>query len=197
MPSPSPHSGGKDIFPEAALRIFLSFLVVAALSSGAVADTICRQSDTADFGSAVTATSGNDFLITRGCSEDSLVVQKPVSLSILFGQGALNKQVVEVAMPPSTWTVLFDLDRADLDDSSRMILDQVPPNSKVRLTGYTCPIGSEEYNYRLSRERADAVGAYLQSRGVTVTNIEGRGECCPVSATDLTQNRRVSIEEEK
>lgn len=178
------------------MKIFLSLFLVAALSTGVLADTICRQPEIADFGPAVTARSGNGFIIAQGCAEDSLVAQKPISLSVLFGHGAQNTRVTAGITPPS-WTVLFELDRADLDDSTRLILDQIPPDAMVRVTGYSCQVGSEGYNLRLSRQRAQAVATYLRKRGATITFIEGMGECCPASTTDPTKNRRVIIEEEK
>lgn len=179
------------------MKIILSLFFLTAISTGVLADTICRQPDTADFGTDVTALSGNGFVITQGCAEDGLVVRKPISLSVLFGHGAQNTGAPDVMKPLSSWTVLFDLDRADLDDSNRLILDRIPPTARVRVTGYTCRVGSEGYNLRLSRQRAQAVATYLRDRGATVTIIEGKGECCPVSTTDLTKNRRVFIEEEK
>ena len=196
MPSLFPYSGGENIFPEAVVKIFLSFFLVTSLSTGVLADTICRQPDVADFGSTVTARSGNDFLITQGCAEDKLVVQKPVSLSVLFEPVIRNTEVVEVVKPLSTWTVLFDLNRSDLEDSDRMVMDQVPSGAKVRVIGYTCSIGSEDYNFKLSRLRAETVATYLRTRGVTAGSIEGRGECCPLSPVELSKNRRVLIEEE-
>jgi len=179
------------------VKIILSLFFVTAISSGVLADTICRQPDTADFGTDVTTLSGNGFIITEGCAEDELVVRKPISLSVLFGPGAQNTGATYTMNPLPSWTVLFDLDRADLDDSIRLILDQIPSTAKVRVTGYTCRVGSEDYNLRLSRQRAQAVASYLRDRGATVSLIAGKGECCPVSTTDLTKNRRVFIEEEK
>jgi OOP family OmpA-OmpF porin len=64
----------------------------------------------------------------------------------------------------------------------------------VTVTGYTCDIGSDEYNRKLSLKRAEAVGEYLRQLGVAPPAITGKGKCCAVSDT-RELNRRVEIKE--
>ena len=179
------------------MRIFLSICLATVLTTSAWADSICRQPETAEYGSAVSSRTSNSFVITQGCAENHLVVKKPVRLSALIAQGSGTSSSAIPSSPRSTWTVFFDLDLADLDDSDRLLMNQVPSGSRMNVTGYTCSIGSDDYNDKLSRRRAEIVASYLRSRGVAINTIEGKGECCPVSATDLRKNRRVLIEEKK
>ncbi len=179
------------------MRIFLSICLATLLSTSAWADSICRQPETADFGSAAVSQTSNSFVIARDCAESRLVAKKPVSLSAFIGQGAIPPQTTKAVNTRKALTVIFGLNIANLDDSARHLMDQVPAGSRVKVTGYTCSIGSEDYNDRLSLRRAEVVASYLRSRGVTINAIDGKGECCPVSATDLSQNRRVLIKEEK
>lgn len=176
--------------------LFLPIFLATVLTTSAWADSICREPEVADFGLVVSSQTSNSFVITRGCAEDRLEVKKPVHLSALIVQRTETSISVTPSSPRSTWTVFFDLALADLDDSDRLVISQVPSVSRVRITGYTCSIGSEDYNDELSRRRAEVVASYLRSRGVTIISIEGKGECCPLSATDLSRNRRVVIEEE-
>lgn len=178
------------------MRIFISFYLMTILATGVWADTICRQPDTANFGSAVTSRNAIHFVITPECAQDNLAVQKPVSLSVLFGDGNQNSTGPEEVESLPSWTVLFDLDDANLDASDREVINQILPSANVRVSGYTCSIGSVGHNLLLSKQRAENVASYLRTRGVTVHSIEGKGECCPVSASDLSKNRRVLIQEE-
>jgi hypothetical protein len=187
----------QDHFPEAVVKIFLSICLATVLTTSAWADSICRHPEVADFGSAVVSQTNNSFVITQGCAENRLVAKKPVSLSAFVGQGVIPSVTTKAASKHIAMTVKFGLNEANLDGSARQIMDQVPSGTRVNVTGYTCSIGSEDYNDKLSRRRAGVVASYLQSRGVTINVINGKGECCPVSTTDLSKNRRVLIEEEK
>lgn len=69
----------------------------------------------------------------------------------------------------------------------------------ITVEGHTDSNGSDAYNYALSQRRAEAVKAYLSSRGVDSRRIQtvGYGESRPV-ATNATeagraQNRRVEL----
>ena len=73
------------------------------------------------------------------------------------------------------------------------------PGLKIQVEGHTDSIGSDEYNQKLSEQRADAVRDYLTSQGVppdTMTAV-GLGKADPVASntTDAgrQQNRRVEM----
>lgn len=179
------------------MKIFLSIYLATVLTTSAWADSICRQPETADFGSAVVSQASNSFVIAPDCAESGLVAKKPVSLSAFIGRGVFPPQTTKAADTRKALTVIFGFNLANLDDSARQLMDQVPAGARVNVTGYTCSIGSEDYNDKLSLRRAEVVASYLRSRGVTINAIAGKGECCPVSTTALSKNRRVLIEEEK
>jgi len=74
------------------------------------------------------------------------------------------------------------------------------PQSSIIIKGHTDAEGADDYNQRLSEERADRVRNYLISEGVAPQRITaiGFGESMPV-ATNSTQagkqqNRRVEVE---
>ena len=65
--------------------------------------------------------------------------------------------------------------------------------------GHTDNVGSDAYNLRLSKERAETVKAYLVSRGVAADRMmtEGRGESEPIDTNDTEvgrgRNRRIEF----
>ena len=101
--------------------------------------------------------------------------------------------------------VLFDFNKYTLKPDAREKLAKVSgillsyPNLQLQIEGYTDNIGSDEYNQKLSEERADAVRDYLVSQGVTQASISaaGYGKADPVAdnstANGRAENRRVQL----
>jgi OOP family OmpA-OmpF porin len=100
----------------------------------------------------------------------------------------------------------FDFDKAVLKPAGKQSLDELTNklgdmNLEVIIAvGHTDSIGTDAYNQKLSIRRAEAVKAYLQSKGVDKARIytEGKGEKQPVAsnktAAGRAKNRRVEIE---
>jgi outer membrane protein OmpA-like peptidoglycan-associated protein len=101
--------------------------------------------------------------------------------------------------------VLFGFNQYNLKEDAREKLAKVSgillayPDLKLQVEGYTDNVGSEEYNQKLSQERADTVSSYLVSQGVGQGNISaaGYGMSDPVAdnsnAAGRAQNRRVQL----
>lgn len=101
--------------------------------------------------------------------------------------------------------VLFASNKATLLPGAQSSLDQVAEaiksqkDKKVLIEGHTDSRGSEATNQRLSKERADAVGQFLQSRGVTADRITTAGLAASRPVADnktpegRANNRRVEI----
>ncbi len=68
--------------------------------------------------------------------------------------------------------IFFDFNKADVKPGAYPILDEAVavfennPGLKLEIQGYTDSIGPEEYNLGLSQRRAEAVEAYIESKGV-------------------------------
>ncbi|MEM7828044.1 MAG: OmpA family protein [Candidatus Aenigmatarchaeota archaeon] len=91
-------------------------------------------------------------------------------------------------------TIYFSFDSSGLSKAEIKHLEDIVhqrPDS-VSVNGYTCDIGSKSYNLELSKRRAFTVATYLKDKGIEVTEVIGKGECCPVSK-DRKLNRRVEL----
>jgi OOP family OmpA-OmpF porin len=95
-------------------------------------------------------------------------------------------------------SVLKPEGKAKLDDLSSKIKDM---NLEVAIAvGHTDSVGTDAYNQKLSIRRAEAVKAYMVSKGIEVNRVytEGKGEKQPIAdnktAAGRAQNRRVEIE---
>lgn len=101
---------------------------------------------------------------------------------------------------------LFDFDKSLIKPEGRAALDDFLDklqgmNTEVMITvGYTDSVGTDAYNQKLSIRRAEAVKAYLASKGIATSRIytEGKGETQPVAdnntAEGRAENRRVTVE---
>jgi OOP family OmpA-OmpF porin len=119
---------------------------------------------------------------------------------------------VEAAPVPTSEKVsfaaeaLFDFDKAIVKPEGKAALDDLlnklqGMNTEVMVTvGHTDSIGTDAYNQKLSLRRAEAVKAYIVSKGVDQSRVytEGKGETQPVADNGTSEgrakNRRVTVE---
>lgn len=91
--------------------------------------------------------------------------------------------------------VLFEFNKAELRESGKQKLDEIAEGLKdakvdeILAIGHADRIASEEYNRKLSEDRAQAVKTYLAQKGFgeDKVRIEGRGEQQPVTGEDCAK----------
>jgi iron complex outermembrane receptor protein len=106
---------------------------------------------------------------------------------------------------PRSYLVFFDFNKSDLTPQARGIVGQAAANAgpakvtRLTVTGHTDTVGSDAYNMRLSRRRAESVAAELEKDGVASSEIEivakGKRDLLVPTGDGVRepQNRRVQI----
>ncbi len=101
--------------------------------------------------------------------------------------------------------ILFDFDSYTLRAEAREHLTNLAESlndysdSEVLIVGHTDSSGADDYNQKLSEDRANAAGTYLFRAGVAPSRVKmtGLGETEPVASNDseggMQQNRRVEV----
>ncbi len=127
-------------------------------------------------------------------------------------QPASSSAPVAVAPVPTAEKVtyaadtFFDFDKAVVKPEGKAKLDELvnaltgQDTEVIVAVGHTDWIGTDAYNQKLSERRANAVKAYLVSKGVPAEKIftEGKGKKQPIASNKTREgrakNRRVEVE---
>jgi outer membrane protein OmpA-like peptidoglycan-associated protein len=96
--------------------------------------------------------------------------------------------------------VFFDFDKWDLRPESFVELDRVVkllkenPGIVIEMSAHTDSRGSDEYNFKLSDNRARSVMEYILSKGIPASRItsQGYGETKPVVDNDTDEHRQLN-----
>ncbi len=142
--------------------------------------------------------------------EDYVSVEhEPMDLHSVYESDSLHKDIlmspIEVGERISLDNIYFDFDKATLRPESSPQLNKVVTflkdnkKIKIQLDGHTCSIGKDDYNQKLSEDRARAVLEYLTENGIKEKRLSsfGFGETKPRETNDLEagreKNRRVEF----
>lgn len=140
-----------------------------------------------------------DRIVTKGHGQTNFVADNDTE------EGRAQNRRVEITIPVSV--VNFDFNATTLNVTAETYTALKPfinsmkedPSIKIRLDAYTDDVGSTQFNKKLAQQRADAVAAYLESRGISRDRIETRnlGKTSFLASNDTeegrAQNRRVEI----
>lgn len=103
----------------------------------------------------------------------------------------------KVGKPIVLKDIFFDYKRADLRPQSKIVLDTLVsimkdnPQIRIELSAHTDAIGSDDYNLKLSQERAQSCVDYLIQTGISSSrvNAKGYGETRPVAPNTLPNGK--------
>ena len=191
------------------VRALQAALLSALLVTGsAVAEDRIAPGYAEDSSSNVVTTSSGDCLHTGswtaadativGC--DGVVLNAPVVVI----KGAPSGLVGAIVIPSAA---LFAFDKSDLTEEGKVAIEEYRKQLRPELSeayegiiiGHTDSVGDADYNFGLSKRRAEAVAAYLASTGVAASTLRvlGRGETDPIASNDTkegqAENRRVEV----
>ena len=139
-----------------------------------------------------------------------------VTLRYRFGGSPSEPETAPAAyVPPAvqsptpavarSYMVFFDFNKSDLTPQAVSIVNQAAANAgpakvtQLTVTGHTDTVGSDAYNMRLSRRRAESVAAQLEKDGIASSEIQivakGKRDLLVPTADGVKepQNRRVQI----
>ena len=139
--------------------------------------------------------------------KDTVIVElKPViSDEELENKLNENEGGIEIKEIIPNSTELFETGSSKLSGESKETLDayaeylEAHPSLKIHIEGHTDNVGKDSFNKWLSLKRADAVKAYLVTKGIDKERINtvGYGSSRPVASNDTeegrSQNRRTEI----
>ena len=155
------------------------------------------------FWTPATAAAGCDGALVAPAAAPAVVVVVPVAPVVPAPAQPAPPAASKVTYAADAF---FDFDKSVLKPEGKAKLDDLVGKVKgvnlevIIAVGHTDSIGTVEYNQKLSVRRAEAVKAYLVSKGIEKNRVytEGKGEKQPVAdnrtAEGRAKNRRVEIE---
>lgn len=121
-----------------------------------------------------------------------------------IGQGGAAPAPKKPAVVNLASTGFFEFNKATLTNEAKSTLDtEVVAKLKelgqiryINVNGHADRLGSAQYNQKLSERRADAVRAYLISKGADASHVEtfGFGKTTPVKSCPDQKDRKALIE---
>lgn len=125
--------------------------------------------------------------------------------SVVEKNPALEEVAIEKPIVPpdpqkkvtqETLTVLFKKNESKLLDIAKGQLNafvNINTDSPITVVGYTCQLGSQKFNKKLAKRRAESVERYLKKKLKNNIRTYARPKCCYRSKTNYAKNRRVEV----
>ncbi len=144
---------------------------------------------------SIRASADHFFAISENLNLDSL---------IKAGHREIHKDLylapIEIGQVVRLNNVFFDFDKFDLRSESFVELDRVVdllkenPAIEIEMSAHTDSKGSDEYNFRLSDNRARSVREYIVKKGIAPERIvsQGYGETKPVADNETDDGRQIN-----
>jgi len=143
----------------------------------------------------IRATADKFFAVSENLNLDSM---------IKAGYKEIHKDLylvpIEIGQVVRLNNVFFDFDKWNLRPESFVELNRVVkllkenPSIEIEMSAHTDSYGTDEYNFKLSDNRAKSVREYIISQGIDPKRIisQGYGESKPVAPNDTDANRQLN-----
>ncbi|MCL5991937.1 MAG: OmpA family protein [Bacteroidetes bacterium] len=113
---------------------------------------------------------------------------------VLFSKEAMIEKEVRIN------NLFFEYDKYELSPKSYLELDRLEeilkdfPGNKVEISGHTDNLGGDNYNNKLSQQRAQSVVDYLVSKGLPANKFiaKGYGKSKPLAKNDTEEGRAMN-----
>jgi outer membrane protein OmpA-like peptidoglycan-associated protein len=173
---------------------------IGAGAGGAIGGVIGHKSGNTAVGAIIGAAVGGTAGALIGRHMDKQAEELKQDL-----KGATVERVGEGILITFDSGLLFDVDKADIQTTTKANLDELAQTLKkyddtnILVEGHTDATGEDSYNKKLSDKRAESVENYLVTNGVSDNRIttKGYGETQPVADNNTDsgrqQNRRVEV----
>jgi OmpA-OmpF porin, OOP family len=144
---------------------------------------------------SIRASADHFFAISENLNLDSLVK---------VGYKEIHKDLylapIEIGQVVRLNNVFFDFDKWDLRPESFVELDRVVqllkenPSIEIEMSAHTDSKGSDDYNFKLSDNRARSVMEYILYKGIASTRIksQGYGEAKPIATNETDEGRQLN-----
>ena len=127
---------------------------------------------------------------------ENLIIPPATTVQEIYLDFLLNK--VKVGSKIILKNIFFDFDKATLRKESAAELDRLVkmlrdvPTMKIEISGHTDNVGSNDYNQKLSQDRAKAVVDYLIVQGIEEDRLTyaGYGETQPIADNNTEEGRQ-------
>ena len=182
------------------LKNLAAFVATAALATAAMAQNVDNwRNSTGDVWKNSTGDCWRDSNWTPATAAPGCGAAAPAAPKAAAPVAAASKVTYAA-------DAFFDFDKAVVKPAGKAKLDDLVAKIKginlevIIAVCHTDSIGSDAYNQKLSVRRAEAVKAYLVSKGIEKNRVytEGKGEKQPVASNKTKEgrakNRRVEIE---
>lgn len=178
------------------LRPVAALIVLSLLSGCAVEKTISTEvpkrlsltwarSDwrLCDHGKCPTPTSKTVLLVAALPTVEPVLREPPKPVQVAR---KLNPISVTFQFASATLSYLAEMD-------IRKAVALIEPGYSILVEGRTDDIGSQAFNDRLARKRAEAVAAYLKRLGIkSPIDIRSQGKCCYAIANNSDESRAIN-----
>ena len=144
------------------------------------------------------------FCISSECVQPTQKTVVVASLPVVIPTVAETSKPKPVPVKTTrTVSVPFQLASARVNRQAESILRSTfahkDAGDSILIEGRTDDLGSQSFNDRLARNRAEAVAAFIKQLGVTgVVTIQSQGKCCYLTANRTEEarvrNRRVDLQ---